>query len=170
MEQSNLENLPVDLQPDFFTPKRQVEQLEKTSAELNNINTRVAQTLMQYETNNSQDDVFQLLDEDDDVQFITGFDRESIMEESKGKVQVLIVDYQKLGLKRESVLSGLKEWFEEMKNDNLGEYEPDTDTVSSEETVQGLLATAYNAKDRLLDIYQDVLECMKTLSSRKSFN
>lgn len=68
----------------------------------------------QYETANNHDDVFQLIEEDDDIQFTTGFDRKSIMEESKGKVKVLIVDYNKLGLKRENLLGSLREWFDEV--------------------------------------------------------
>jgi hypothetical protein len=150
--------LELTIAPDFNTPKRQLEQLEKTSNELNNINNRVTQTLLQYETINNQDDVFQLLEEDDEVQFTAGFDRKSIMEESKGKVKVLIVDYNKLGMKRENVLGSLKDWFDEMKNDNFSEYETDESGQKWGEDITNILSSAHMAKDKLIDIHSELVE------------
>ena len=158
IENSNI-NLELTIAPDFNTPKRQLEQLEKTSNELNNINNRVTQTLLQYETINNQDDVFQLLEEDDEVQFTAGFDRKSIMEESKGKVKVLIIDYNKLGMKRENVLSSLKDWFDEMKNDNFSEYESDEASQKWGDDIINILSSAHMAKDKLLDIHTELVEC-----------
>jgi hypothetical protein len=158
MEKTSLEDLMIEISPDFFAPKKHVEKLEQTSRELNNINTRVMETLIQYETVMNQDDVFQLLDEDDDVQFTAGFDRESIMEESKGKVRVLVVNYDKLGLEKDSVLSSLKEWFEEMKHDVIGDQEVEEARVS-EDSVNNLLANAHSAKDRLVDLHSDLIDC-----------
>jgi hypothetical protein len=167
---SNLGNLSMDVQPEFYTPKRQVELLEQTSNQLNEINTRVTQTLLQYETVNNQDDVFQLLDEEDDVQFTAGFDRKSIMEESKGKVKVLIGENHKIGSKRENVLSALKEWFEEMKKDELNDYEASSDDPTDgvmagkygEEAINNLLVSAHSAKDRLVEIHMDLVDCILT--------
>jgi hypothetical protein len=53
---------------------------------LNQINTRVTELLHNFEEKYHQDDVFKLIDEGDDVKFTTGFDRKSIIEESKGMI------------------------------------------------------------------------------------
>ncbi len=159
MEKSDLNNLEVNIAPDFLTPKRQVELLENTSNELNLINSRVTQTLLQYETINNQDDVFQLLEEDDEVQFTSGFDRKSIMEESKGKAKVLIIDYNKLGMERERVLNSLKEWFEEMKNDAISGDNVEDDKEKPSEDINIILQTAHTAKEKLMDIHTELIEC-----------
>eukprot|EP01117_Protostelium_nocturnum_P009888 TRINITY_DN3522_c0_g2_i2.p1 TRINITY_DN3522_c0_g2~~TRINITY_DN3522_c0_g2_i2.p1 ORF type:complete len:1874 (-),score=436.87 TRINITY_DN3522_c0_g2_i2:63-5684(-) len=161
MENNEVDLFKVDANPDFFMPKKQVELLEKTSNELNNITARVTQTLMQYETFNNQDDVFQLLDDDDDVQFTAGFDRKSIMEESKGKVKILIVDHNKLGVKRENILSSLREWFDEVKNDIVTEtVHPEDERLGEEgqELINNIFTSAHNNKDKLSDLHSDLIE------------
>ncbi|PRP82782.1 hypothetical protein PROFUN_09997 [Planoprotostelium fungivorum] len=174
MEKSDVGALEVEANPDFFMPKKQVELLEKTSNELNNINSRVMQTLMQYETANSHDDVFQLIEEDDDIQFTTGFDRKSIMEESKGKVKVLIVDYNKLGIKRENLLSSLREWFDEVKNDIVVETtQPEEDRMLMEDGVDAinqLFATAHANKEKLTDLHSELVDYFKERSIPTSSN
>eukprot|EP01116_Phalansterium_solitarium_P019883 TRINITY_DN5714_c1_g1_i4.p1 TRINITY_DN5714_c1_g1~~TRINITY_DN5714_c1_g1_i4.p1 ORF type:complete len:849 (-),score=452.96 TRINITY_DN5714_c1_g1_i4:298-2844(-) len=167
LEKNNLERLEIQqLAPDFNEPTRQVELLERTSAELNRIQTRVAKTLLDFEQVNNADDVLNIIDPDDDddaMHLSAGLDRKSLMEESKGKVKVLLVDYGKLGLKRETVLSALKEWFDEMENDSMADL---TDTLDDDEhvknfgdkTVNALLTSAHSAKDRLIDLHYDLVE------------
>ena len=133
---------------------------------------------VQYETANNHDDVFQLIEEDDDVQFTTGFDRKSIMEESKGKVKVLIVDYNKLGLKRENLLGSLREWFDEVwscifvcwlekkvKNDTVTEpLHLEEERILGEdgqEAINHLFAAAQANKDKLTDLHSELVDFFK---------
>lgn len=162
IESSDFMEMKINAANDFFAPTRQVESLEQTTVELNNINQRVERDIAAYEAAQNQDDVFQLLDEDDDIHFTTGFDRKSIMEESKQKVNVMLeVDYKKQQAKKEGVLNDLKGWFDEMKNDNLAEFDIDAEEPGkrfSDEPVNALLASAHAAKDRLLDIHTEIIE------------
>lgn len=54
------------------------------SNQLNEINTRVSSLLHNFEEQNQKDDAFNLIEESEETKF---FDKKSLLEESKGKVQ-----------------------------------------------------------------------------------
>lgn len=53
--------------------------------QLNEINTRVQNVLRYFDNTSDQDDVLQLVDGDGELKTL-GYDRRTVMEESKGKV------------------------------------------------------------------------------------
>lgn len=71
--------------------------LRYQSNQLNQINTRVTEVLHNFEEQCQKDDVIHLYEADNDV---GTFDWKSLLDESKGKVKVLVVDYNKLCLTR----------------------------------------------------------------------
>eukprot|EP00727_Mastigamoeba_balamuthi_P007399 m51a1_g328 hypothetical protein (1669) ;mRNA; r:459943-466155 len=164
-----------------------VEQLEYTTYQLREINSRVQQLMKQYETAGAEasaiaaavvasdgregvpgkplgsssasngEDPFQIYEEDTE-----DIDPQKVIESSKGKVQVLIVDYDKLLMTREGVLDSLQKWFS-----HVGDVAEDGDLRIAEmertnaepyrETVHEILQAATTAKERLGTIHHNVV-------------
>jgi len=93
--------------PLFSAPDKQVEKMEYASHMLDEINKRVNNAVATY---NKTDEEIQLYDFEPGKPHVE--DNIQALEESKGKVKVLIVDYDKLCMNRQEVLSSLKAWFE----------------------------------------------------------
>ena len=61
--------------------------------------------------------------------------------------QILIVDYNKLGIKRENILSSLREWFDEVKNDIVTETVHPEDERLGEEGQESQVAGEENEEE-----------------------
>lgn len=75
----------------------------------------MTEVLHDFEEKCHRDDVVHLFEAESDV---GTFDWKSLLDESKGKVRVLVVDYNKLCMTRDNVLSSLREWFDVVNTDS----------------------------------------------------
>eukprot|EP01105_Mastigella_eilhardi_P014308 TRINITY_DN3262_c0_g1_i4.p1 TRINITY_DN3262_c0_g1~~TRINITY_DN3262_c0_g1_i4.p1 ORF type:complete len:1704 (+),score=526.97 TRINITY_DN3262_c0_g1_i4:443-5113(+) len=109
------------------------------------------------------DDTFQLVDADE--RFTSMWDNKSLISDSKGKVKVLIVDYEKLCTDREEILKSLKQWFT-MAFQEPVDAEPE-ELPQAEDGITSLLEDARSAKDKLVDLHTDLIEfCQEQLKKQ----
>eukprot|EP00727_Mastigamoeba_balamuthi_P010452 m51a1_g6029 putative ras-related protein rab-25 (2177) ;mRNA; f:109677-118926 len=155
----------------FQAPEAHISRLEYTTSQLNQINRRVGTVIRDYETVAEQDDVVQIVDSEQDGDAAQSlYDIKSILADSKGKVKVLVVDYDKLCMDREEVLKSLRQWFALASSDQMdgllleGEEEEDKPVAGGPDPLNLFIDDQRQAKGKLTEIYSDLLDsCQKQL-------
>jgi hypothetical protein len=156
-------------------PTRRVESLEFITHQLRDINGRVTRLVREYEAVPSaihdkyDDELFRIVDVDPEIEHTSvGLNPHAIVEDSRGKVKVLIVDYDKLCMNREGVLQSLRNWFEEnqARSAMLAEEEQELEATAPPPatSVESLLSSAADAKNRLGDLHSSVVSKLRGAS------
>jgi hypothetical protein len=107
----------------------------------------------------TESDPFELIEDEDEQKFSALWSNKSVMTESQGKVKVLIVDYGKMCMDREEVLTSLKNWFGVATQEDLPE-ESNDELPAAADAITPIADNFKEKKGKLEQIHNDFVDCM----------